>query len=164
MPSPWLVIDSVKEALVPDGKFCGFSPCIEQVQKTSSALRKTGFIDIYTIECLIRPNDLKNVSLQKLVLEHHEEAASAEEPTKKRKTEEQTVVESDSKSEMDVEEKPVEEEKKTSEEAKPAQKAKKQKKDAVFETRPLAKPIADIRGHTGYLTFARKPVLGTNKT
>jgi tRNA (adenine57-N1/adenine58-N1)-methyltransferase len=35
-------------------RFCSFSPCIEQVQRTCEDLRANGFTDIQTIEVLLR--------------------------------------------------------------------------------------------------------------
>ena len=43
LPGPWHVVPSVHESLVPDGRLCSFSPCIEQVQKTCEALSDRGF-------------------------------------------------------------------------------------------------------------------------
>ncbi len=58
LPTPWEVVDSAKRILVPNGRFCSFSPCIEQVQRTCLALRNHGFTDIHTIECLLRTFDV----------------------------------------------------------------------------------------------------------
>lgn len=55
LPSPWTAIPHAKKALKKSGgRLCSFSPCIEQVQRTCTALRQDGFCDIKTIECLTR--------------------------------------------------------------------------------------------------------------
>lgn len=53
LPAPYIAIDHVVKALKSDGgRFCGFSPCIEQVQQTCVQLEKSGFMEIQTIEII----------------------------------------------------------------------------------------------------------------
>lgn len=54
MPTPWLVVSHAYKALKNTGVFASFSPTIEQVVKTVEAMRREGFIDIETLECMIR--------------------------------------------------------------------------------------------------------------
>jgi tRNA (adenine57-N1/adenine58-N1)-methyltransferase len=54
MAVPWKVVPSAWEALAGSGVFMSFSPTIEQVMKTTDELRKLPFIEIKTIELLLR--------------------------------------------------------------------------------------------------------------
>jgi len=54
MATPWLVISNAYSVLKGSGSLVSFSPTIDQVVKTVEALRENGFVDIETIECLIR--------------------------------------------------------------------------------------------------------------
>ena len=47
----------------PDGVFCAFSPCIEQVQRTAGALSLAGFYNVQTMECLLRMYEVRPQSL-----------------------------------------------------------------------------------------------------
>ncbi len=51
---PWLVVPHAYEALKPSGILVSFSPTIDQVVRTTEALRDQGFVFIETIECLMR--------------------------------------------------------------------------------------------------------------
>jgi tRNA (adenine57-N1/adenine58-N1)-methyltransferase len=51
---PWLVVPHAYKALKPSGTLVSFSPTIDQVVKTTEALRENGFILIETIECIMR--------------------------------------------------------------------------------------------------------------
>jgi tRNA (adenine57-N1/adenine58-N1)-methyltransferase catalytic subunit len=51
---PWLVVPHAYIALKPSGVLVSFSPTIDQVVKTTEALRENGFVFIETIECLMR--------------------------------------------------------------------------------------------------------------
>jgi len=51
---PWLVVPYAYEALRPSGIIVSFSPTIDQVVKTTEALKENGFVFIETIECLMR--------------------------------------------------------------------------------------------------------------
>lgn len=51
---PWLVVPHAYKALVPCGTLVSFSPTIDQVLRTVEALKENSFVDIETIECLMR--------------------------------------------------------------------------------------------------------------
>ena len=51
---PWLVVPHAYEALRSSGTLVSFSPTIDQVVKTTEALRENGFVFIETIECMMR--------------------------------------------------------------------------------------------------------------
>jgi tRNA (adenine57-N1/adenine58-N1)-methyltransferase len=54
LATPWAVVPLAYEALVGGGIFASFSPTIEQVMKTVSAIREHPFIDVETIELILR--------------------------------------------------------------------------------------------------------------
>ncbi len=54
LATPWLVVPHAYSALKGSGTIVSFSPTIDQVVKTVEALKENGFVDIDTIECLMR--------------------------------------------------------------------------------------------------------------
>ena len=54
MATPWLVVPQAYEALAGGGVFASFSPTIEQVMKTVSAMRELPFVDLETVELIMR--------------------------------------------------------------------------------------------------------------
>ncbi|MEM3699646.1 MAG: tRNA (adenine-N1)-methyltransferase [Candidatus Bathyarchaeia archaeon] len=54
LATPWLVIPHTYNALKPCGTIVSFSPTIDQVIKTVEALKENGFVDVETVECLMR--------------------------------------------------------------------------------------------------------------
>jgi len=54
LATPWLVIPHAYEALAGSGVLVSFSPTIEQVMKTVVALKEHPFIEVETIELLLR--------------------------------------------------------------------------------------------------------------
>ncbi|CAH8666538.1 unnamed protein product [Schistosoma bovis] len=65
LPRPWVVIPHLGRTLRPDsiGRVCLFSPCIEQVQRSCTALLESGFQHISTVECLEREYDVSRTTL-----------------------------------------------------------------------------------------------------
>lgn len=55
------------------GRFCSFSPCIEQVQRCHLELRKHGFKDIQCLELLQREHIVKTKSLKTINLDYLKE-------------------------------------------------------------------------------------------
>lgn len=122
LPSPWLVIDSVQHSLRVNGRVVSFSPCIEQVQKTSAALMAARFEDVVTVECLFRDYEVKTCT-----------AGTGNKRGHKRKREE-TAAASDTTA------------------ATSTDTASTTPATSIITTRPFP----EMRGHTGYLTFARR--------
>lgn len=54
LATPWLVVSNAYRALKPSGSFVSFSPTIDQVVRTTEALKENGFTLIETVECLLR--------------------------------------------------------------------------------------------------------------
>jgi tRNA (adenine57-N1/adenine58-N1)-methyltransferase len=54
MATPWAAIPHVWDALTGSGVFLSFSPTIEQVQKTTENLNSYPFIEIVTVELILR--------------------------------------------------------------------------------------------------------------
>jgi len=52
--TPWLIVPIAYKALKNSGVLLSYSPTIDQVQKTVNSMEENHFIDIHTIECLIR--------------------------------------------------------------------------------------------------------------
>ncbi|GJJ75933.1 tRNA (adenine57-N1/adenine58-N1)-methyltransferase catalytic subunit [Entomortierella parvispora] len=61
LPAPWEAVASAKRAFKKNkiGKICTFSPCIEQISKTVTALSEHKFVDIQMYECLIRFQEVR---------------------------------------------------------------------------------------------------------
>ncbi|KAD2392716.1 hypothetical protein R6Q59_012464 [Mikania micrantha] len=62
LPQPWLAIPSAGEMLKQDGVLCSFSPCIEQVQRSSETLTSK-FTDIRTFEVLLRTYEVREAKM-----------------------------------------------------------------------------------------------------
>ena len=54
MATPWLVVSHAWKALAGSGIFLSFSPTIEQVMKTTDELRNHWFIEVETVELIMR--------------------------------------------------------------------------------------------------------------
>jgi tRNA (adenine57-N1/adenine58-N1)-methyltransferase len=54
MAVPWLVVPHAYDALAGSGVFASFSPTIEQVMKTTVALKSMPFVEVGTIELMLR--------------------------------------------------------------------------------------------------------------
>ncbi|KAL4656356.1 tRNA (adenine(58)-N(1))-methyltransferase catalytic subunit TRMT61A-like [Arapaima gigas] len=64
IPSPWEAVAHAKSAMKKQGgRVCSFSPCIEQVQRTCAALAEHGFVEICTLEVLLRLYDVRSITL-----------------------------------------------------------------------------------------------------
>ncbi|MEM3443173.1 MAG: tRNA (adenine-N1)-methyltransferase [Candidatus Bathyarchaeia archaeon] len=54
LATPWLVVPHAYAAIKPCGTIVSFSPTVDQVVKTVETLKENGFIDVETVECLLR--------------------------------------------------------------------------------------------------------------
>ncbi|BBN13969.1 tRNA (adenine57-N1/adenine58-N1)-methyltransferase catalytic subunit [Marchantia polymorpha subsp. ruderalis] len=164
LPQPWLVIPSVAKSLRADSPVCSFSPCMEQVQRTCEALTTTEFRDLRTFEVLVRTYetheeyfgtdiglDIVNNEIEDATL--HTPGSS---PPHKRLC-------------------PTEMKTTSAEEKTTSNKSEVSGKDNWMKKGPkkgrgrgeqpqgskcsiVARPEAEAKGHTGYLTFARRAV------
>jgi len=70
LPTPWDAIPHAKTALKKSGgRICSFSPCIEQVQRTSIALRQHKFCEVKTVEVLVRSLVVQTVPIPEMTFD-----------------------------------------------------------------------------------------------
>lgn len=190
LPGPWKAIPSAAKCLKPDGVFCGFSPCIEQVQRTVEALNSEGFRAFNTVEILLREYEISNDEnppggselLEKMLIGQgnpklHQRGRGrgggrgGDEGRGKKAKLDNTVKEEKGDASMEVEGKETEEsveelakeERETTaatevEVAAPVVVPQGETSNFRKQSVVRARPVVQGRGHTGYLTFARKAV------
>jgi len=136
LPQPWLALPSAEKALKPDGVLCSFSPCIEQVQRVCEILNTADFTDVRTFEVLLRTYEVREKSFTKKVEEKSfdETSTFSSFPCKRLCSE----------MERDYTCKP------------PIVKEEEAKTEKVRTV--MARPYPETKGHTGFLTFARRCV------
>ncbi|KAJ6494627.1 tRNA methyltransferase complex subunit Cpd1 [Mycena vitilis] len=80
LPAPWDAVEHAKQALRKDRttRICCFSPCMEQVLRTVSALNDAGFSDITMYETLVRPHDVTHTPVLQSVTEVADKLKKAE--------------------------------------------------------------------------------------
>lgn len=54
LATPWLVVPHAYTSLKPSGTLISFSPTVDQVVKTVEALKEHNFVNVETVECLMR--------------------------------------------------------------------------------------------------------------
>ncbi|KAJ6582796.1 tRNA methyltransferase complex GCD14 subunit-domain-containing protein [Mycena sp. CBHHK59/15] len=81
LPAPWDAVEHAKQALRKDRttRICCFSPCMEQVLRTVSALNDAGFSDITMYETLLRSHDVNQVPVLQSISEIEEKLKKGEE-------------------------------------------------------------------------------------
>ena len=161
------------------GRLCSFSPCIEQVQRTCEELAKHSFVELRTMECLVRNFDVRTINLPIANLGPSEKGDSnGSEPSEKQAklgslneecvndsalssikdgTEETAEMDiDDQESDADNSDGETKEKMHTDNKGKSTRRdfdliGKKQDRNFFFKT---AAPKQRIPGHTGFLTFA----------
>ncbi|KAH7925570.1 tRNA methyltransferase complex GCD14 subunit [Leucogyrophana mollusca] len=179
LPAPWDAVDHAKKALRKDctTRICCFSPCMEQVLRTVSALNDAGFTDITMYETLLRPHDVHQIPAALSLSEIIDRLKKSE---LKREEKRLRQIANSSKRKRDDSVDGVDQEeggKKVKREGGAGGKLEEEPEvldttvepvKVVFEghmgTTPapgqvskvnVSKAIQEVRGHTSYLTFAR---------
>lgn len=178
MPRPWGALHHAVNAIkVTGGRICSFSPCIEQVSRSSTAMRQLGLQCIRTIEVLTRELQIKQIDMPIINIQKEERSEKKENisengseidetPTSKKikldsepESPQDNVSEPNNNSEVDIAmpensaASAVDSGANGSAQLKVTAKAAPAKYENLLSTLPLRKQA----GHTGYLTFCIVP-------
>jgi len=115
---------------------CSFSPCIEQTQRTCLALSEHGFYDITTLESINRPHRVSIVGKD-------EDSEDFDE-------------DDEEENDGDEEQQNFNRKKKNTKTSLKRERDDKKSNLVIDLNNYVTKPVASIRGHSGFLTFARK--------
>ncbi|KAG0710544.1 tRNA (adenine(58)-N(1))-methyltransferase catalytic subunit TRMT61A [Chionoecetes opilio] len=151
LPKPWDALPHAVAAIkTSGGRICSFSPCIEQVSRTSEVLESLGVQELLTLECLAREFQVKTISLPTII---NGQKAPTQQNTQVNQEETQPHMKK-----MKVEEECVggggDTNTKADEQITAGNKGQKGNGDFKFTT-----GITQLKmpGHTGFLTFASVP-------
>jgi tRNA (adenine57-N1/adenine58-N1)-methyltransferase len=64
LPEPWLAVPHAAHVIRPNGKICSYSPCVEQTQRTVAAMRQHGFHSLRTVEARLREFFVSEVEME----------------------------------------------------------------------------------------------------
>jgi len=80
LPAPWDAVEHAKKALRKDrtARICCFSPCMEQVLRTVSALNDAGFTEITMYETLLRPHEVNQMPVLQTIGDINKKLKEAE--------------------------------------------------------------------------------------
>ena len=125
---------------------CSFSPCIEQVQRTSERLRTNGFEEINTVECLRRVHEFRYQYRNKIRFTANENSEQTND-TKTVKRSFTTDEQDEEDNDNDIT---------TNKKVKNDDQTSSTTKNKARETESTLTAIGPLvmPGHTGYLTFA----------
>ncbi|KAH7909239.1 tRNA methyltransferase complex subunit Cpd1 [Hygrophoropsis aurantiaca] len=169
LPAPWDAVEHAKKALRKDctTRICCFSPCMEQVLRTVTALNDAGFTDITMYETLLKPHDVHQIpvpiSLSDIV-DKLKKSEFKREEKRLRQIANSSKRKRDSSVDKDDGSKKAKTDDDTSNTAEIGPAAVPVTIQSITETTPvpsqpakvnLSKPMQEVRGHTSYLTFAR---------
>ncbi|KAL7533121.1 hypothetical protein ACHAXR_005055 [Thalassiosira sp. AJA248-18] len=152
LPEPWLAVPHAAYTIKPNGRICSYSPCMEQSQRTCAALRRHGFHSLRTVEARLMEYFVDEVEMEApptvLPAILTEEVASLEKERCAnggvllgRKEDEKKVTSQGARGSFV---------KTTKEETTIVDIGKKRKSKKIL----CARPFAQMRGHTAFLTFA----------
>lgn len=140
LPEPWLAVPHAAHALRPDGRICSYSPCMEQTQRTIAALHEHGFHSLRTVEARLKEYFVDEVEM---------ETPPSDLPAVL--TEEGMALERERCANGGVlPERPDGEARDAEKEGPKKANGKKRKGNKIL----CARPFAQMRGHTAFLTFA----------
>ncbi|KAL2621433.1 hypothetical protein R1flu_001638 [Riccia fluitans] len=162
LPQPWLAIPSVAKSLRADSPVCSFSPCMEQVQRTCEALTTKEFRDLRTFEVLLRTYEVHeeclgtDLGLDDSVNNDNDSESAVRSPRSSPPHKRLCSVESKV---IDSEEDQTQVSSKDNLMEKGPKKGRSRGEQLPSSLYPIvARPEAEAKGHTGYLTFARRAV------
>eukprot|EP00011_Vannellida_sp_DIVA3-517-6-12_P011781 CAMPEP_0114624754 /NCGR_PEP_ID=MMETSP0168-20121206/10925_1 /TAXON_ID=95228 ORGANISM="Vannella sp., Strain DIVA3 517/6/12" /NCGR_SAMPLE_ID=MMETSP0168 /ASSEMBLY_ACC=CAM_ASM_000044 /LENGTH=362 /DNA_ID=CAMNT_0001836029 /DNA_START=43 /DNA_END=1127 /DNA_ORIENTATION=- len=170
LPAPYLCVEHAHKVLKKNANFCSFSPCIEQVQRTCDELRRLGFEEINTIESLTRPMQVATKSYSAMQFKKFAREAMlpsrspAWKESQEQEARERAGMEVDSAAEEVLPQKRVRTDGEGDGEAVGGAVASKWAGTPLPElpshcrTELSARFAVEVKGHTSYLTFARKIV------
>jgi tRNA (adenine57-N1/adenine58-N1)-methyltransferase len=149
LPEPWLAVPHAAHTLKPNGTICSYSPCVEQTQRTSQAMRNCGFHSLKTIEVRLREHYVDDVELNtvptlKLPRDLNVNSFVPGQPTPAA-TPSPTPASSASPS---IDPATNENDKTSSESCEEGSRVAKKRRVLC------ARPFSSMRGHTAFLTFA----------
>jgi tRNA (adenine57-N1/adenine58-N1)-methyltransferase catalytic subunit len=151
LPSPWRAVASAARCLRPDGVCCSFSPCVEQVQRTISEMARCGFVGFATHEVLLRGYDVRRERLVEDFVGGSSGSGSGSGSSGRKN--------SNSKNNgRKKRQRGDDDEGGGGGGATTAAAPKTPPSSGLPQPIIVARPSCDARGHTGYLTFARKGV------
>ena len=152
LPEPWLAVPHAAHTIKPNGRVCSYSPCMEQTQRTVAALKAHGFHSCKTVEARLKeyyvdegvmeapPTDLPIILTEEAASLEKERCTSGGLLSKKDVSKMQAAMIQGGKLQY----------KKEDEMTSGVGNNKRKRNNKLL----CARPFAQMRGHTAFLTFA----------